>query len=388
VLAADASPEALLSFYDYPGTPPTFSVQLVQARDRYLVYSVTWQSWVRSDYPCNNQVPAFYYQPRRSGKVPAVVVLHSYGTRGAEEEQRLCGYLAARGIACLLPFLPYHYLRTPVGHESGSLMISGDLDRTVQAVRGAIIDARCAVDWLEDRPEVDMQRIGVVGVSLGGIMVHLAMGVEKRFLVGVSILGGGQVADLMWTSPIMTVVRAQLEARRITLPQLRERLQVIEPLTYAALNRPRRVLMIAGRYDLIVPPRAATAMWRALDKPSIIWLNTGHYGAMMIRSQLFDVVGAYLLNQFGERRGPLPQIHDYTLKVGVLMDERIGLAPTLNVTLAHFGSAGFADLALTTDGPLLGISRRLSQVTELGIGVPLGKGLDEIRPYLAFVAVL
>jgi len=383
-----APPEQLLSFFDYPTTPATFSPRLLEAKEHYLIYSVSWESWVHSDYPVNNVVPAFYYQPQRSGKVPAVVVLHAYGTRRAKEEQQLCAYLAERGIACILPFLPYHYMRTPVGHESGALMVGADIDRTVQAVAQAMIDIRTAVDWLQQRPEVDEHRIGIVGVSLGGILMHLAMGIERRFVAGVSVLGGAEVADLLWTSPIMTPVRAKLDRQEMTLPELRRRLRIIEPLTYARLNRPRQVLMIEGRYDLVVPPHSATAMWRGLGEPEIIWLNTGHYGGVLVSRQLHAVVAAYLLNQFGERRGPLPEVHAYTLKAGVMVDDRAGLSATFNVTLVHLGRNGFVDLALTTSGPLIGLSFRLTQVTELGIGAPIGRSLEDVRPYLALLVVL
>jgi dienelactone hydrolase len=384
----NATLDELLSFYEYPSTRPTFTVRLAEVRERYLIYSVTYPSLVRTEYPVNNEVPAFYYQPRRNGKVPAIVMLHSYGTRGADVERKLCGHLADRGIACILPFLPYHYVRTPRGHESGALMISADVDRTIQAVRQAMIDMRVAVDWLQARPEVDPHRIGIVGVSLGGILAHLAMGIEKRFIAGVSVLGGGEVADLMWTSPIMALVRRDLEAKGVTLSELRRRLRVIEPMTYAGLNRPRHVLMIDGRYDLVVPPQSARAMWRALGEPPLVWLDTGHYGATLVSSQLAELVSAYLLNQFGERQGPLPSVRDYTIKLGLLMDEQFGFTPTVSVTLIHLGSQGFVDLALTTKGLLVGISRRLGEVTEVGVGTPVGKGFREVEPYLAFVVVL
>ena len=383
-----ASPEALLSFYDYPGPPTNFSVRLVETRERYLIYHITWRSWVHTDYPVNNQAVAHYYQPRRSGKVPAVVVLHSYATRQARRERKLCGHLADRGIACLLPHLPYHYLRTPVDQISGRLMISGDVERTLEAVRQAVIDIRCGVDWLQQRPEVDPDRIGVVGLSLGGILTHLVMGVESRFSVGVTILGGGQVADVLWKSPILAHVRRQLAASGIGLDELRERLRPIEPLTFAQRNRPRQVLMINGRYDIIVPPHAARAVWRALGEPPIIWLHTGHYGPEFVASQVFEMVSAYLRNKFGERRGPLPDIHEYTVKVGVLMDERFGLSATVNLSLAYLGDYGSVDLALTTDGPLIGVSGMVRQGTELGLGMRLGKGRGRVRPYLAFVVVL
>jgi dienelactone hydrolase len=384
----NTTPEELLSFFQYPRTPPTFTVRLAEVRDRYLIYSVTYPSWVRTEYPSNNEVPAFYYQPRRTGKVPAIVMLHSYGTRGADVERKLCAHLAEQGIACFLPFLPYHGPRTPPGHESGQLMISGDVERTIQAVRQAVIDVRVAVDWLQARPEVDPHRIGCVGISLGGILAHLVMGIDTRFVAGVAILGGGQVADLMWTSVIMARVRAELERNGLTISELRRRLRVIEPITYAGFNRPRHVLMVEGRYDIVVPPRSARAMWRALGEPPLVWLDTGHYGATLISSQLSEMVAAYLLNQFGERQGPLPRVEGYTIKVGLLIDEELGFTPTINVTLLHLGAQGFLDLGLTTGGLRVGISRRLGLFTEVGVGMPIGKGFREVEPYLGFMVVL
>jgi hypothetical protein len=184
------------------------------------------------------------------------------------------------------------------------------------------------------------------------------------------------------------MVRAKLDAEGVTLPELRQRLRIVEPLTYASLNRPRHVLMVEGRYDLVVPRWSSTAMWHALGEPNIVWLNAGHYGALLVSHQLSELIAAYLLNQFGERHGPLPEVHAYTLKVGVLMDDRVGIAATVNATLVHLGRDGFVDLALTTSGPLIGASVRITPMTELGVGVPIGKGFHEVRPYLAFVLVL
>jgi len=51
--------DTLLRFYDYPGPASSFSALLVDTRPQLLIYSVAWQSRVRSAYPVNNVVPAF-----------------------------------------------------------------------------------------------------------------------------------------------------------------------------------------------------------------------------------------------------------------------------------------------------------------------------------------
>lgn len=383
-----ASPSELLEFYAYPGRPTSFSARVIETADRYLLYMVTWQSSVWTPYHADNRVTAYYYQPRHSGKVPAVVVLHSYGTRTAGVERDLSAYLAGRGIACILPYLPYHGPRTPADYVSGKLFITGDVAHTLQSVRQAIVDIRGAADWLQSRPEVDPERIGIVGVSLGGILVNLAMGVDERFASGVAVLGGGEVADIIWKSVILGSVRRELEGRGITLQELRRRLRVIEPLTYAQFNRPRQVLMINGRYDIVVPPFATRAMWRALGEPPIIWLDIGHYGTVLVPSQVMNVAGAYLLNHFGERSGPLPKLHAYTVKLGVFMDEASGLSAGVGLAVAELARNTSLDLTLTTQGVLLGASYMVRHSTELGVGVKLGEGDLTARPYLAVVLVL
>src|SRR5690606_35915138 len=52
-----------------------------------------------------------------------------------------------------------------------------------------------------------------------------------------------------------------------------------DPLTYAGRLRGRRVLMIAGNVDEVVPPRAARRLWEAAGRPPIRWYDCGHYSA-------------------------------------------------------------------------------------------------------------
>ena len=65
--------------------------------------------------------------------------------------------------------------------------------------------------------------------------------------------------------------RSKEELARLTHP--------FDPLTYAAGLRQKRVLMIAGRSDEVIPPSATTRLWEAAGRPPIHWLHCGHYSA-------------------------------------------------------------------------------------------------------------
>jgi hypothetical protein len=54
-----------------------------------------------------------------------------------------------------------------------------------------LYDVTRAVDYLAERPDVDAGRIGVVGHSLGGILVNFVLGLEPRLRAGVASCGYG-----------------------------------------------------------------------------------------------------------------------------------------------------------------------------------------------------
>jgi len=53
----------------------------------------------------------------------------------------------------------------------------------------SVIDYRRAIDYLETRPEIDMDRIGLIGYSLGGIMTYALTAAEPRIKVAVDCVG-------------------------------------------------------------------------------------------------------------------------------------------------------------------------------------------------------
>ena len=50
---------------------------------------------------------------------------------------------------------------------------------------------RQVVDWEESRAEINEEQIAVIGISLGGIISAIAMGIDKRIGAGVFLVTGG-----------------------------------------------------------------------------------------------------------------------------------------------------------------------------------------------------
>jgi hypothetical protein len=74
--------------------------------------------------------------------------------------------------------------------------------------------------------------------------------------------------------------RAQWIASGRTLADLKKLTDPFDPLTYAHRLPGKRMLMIAGNVDDVIPPASARALWNAAGRPTIHWYDCGHYSAI------------------------------------------------------------------------------------------------------------
>lgn len=382
---AAATSEDCLSWYDYDAGAPAVEMSPLASRAGWREYQVTWQSRAPSGSPRNDLVHARYFVPEGARGAPAVIVLHGWGMKTAQYEIELSRRAAAAGIAAVQLTLPYHLQRKPPPGEPRE-MISADLDHSTRALRQAVIDVRSSIDWLRTRPEVDPQRIGVGGISLGALVGDVAFGVDERLAVGVSLLGGGDLPDLVQSSPLLIHLRRSLERREISQADLRERLRCLDPLTFAGRIPPRPMLMINGRDDVVMPPRLARRLWEAAGRPRMIWVRTGHYGLTLVRDQAYRVVIAFLRDAFGMSQGPLPPIYEETLRVGLFASPELGAALAITAVLARPGGHPL-ELSFTSNGPWLGLAAE-DKPLELGVGMALGKAHLRVQPYLSWQITL
>jgi dipeptidyl aminopeptidase/acylaminoacyl peptidase len=188
-------------------------------------------------------------------------------------------YLAQNRIAGLFVQMAYYGPRRPPG--SRLRLLSTDFRQTMDAVRQTVLDLRRAAAWLAARPEIDADRIGIMGTSLGSLMAALTAEMEPRFRRVVVLLGGGGLVDAYYDYPPAATWRKLWELCGGTKEQLARLIAPVDPLTCAGNLRDRRVLFIAGKRDEIMPPRATLALWRASGGQEIIWYDCTHYGALL-----------------------------------------------------------------------------------------------------------
>lgn len=139
----------------------------------------------------NEILPALLYIPERKSnktKVPAMMVLHSTDQLGkmvvtGESPKRGRAYaieLAERGYVVIAP--DYPSFGEMKDYNFGN-------DRYVSGTMKGIFDHMRCVDFLQTRPEVDKNRIGVLGHSLGGHNAIFVSAFDPRLKVTVSSCG-------------------------------------------------------------------------------------------------------------------------------------------------------------------------------------------------------
>ena len=256
----------------------TFPYELEQVREtpNYTVSRVRFPSPIVTADIANNTVHAEYFQPKAAGKRPAVVVLHILGADFALSRY-YAARLADRGVAALFVKLPYYGERRGVDGEKRFL--SADIDRSVASMGQGVCDVRRAAAWLAGRPEVDAGRLGVTGISLGGIVSSIAASVDPTLNRAALLLAGGGLGEVLWEMPEAAKYRLLWVASGRTKADLIALTSPLDPLTYAEGLRGKRVIMMAGRVDEVIPAKAAEALWEKAGRPTIRWFECGHYSA-------------------------------------------------------------------------------------------------------------
>jgi cephalosporin-C deacetylase-like acetyl esterase len=264
---------------------------------------VTFPSPRATQEPQNNTVHAVYFQPRGAGPFPGCVVLHILGGDFLLAET-VANHLASRGVAAMFVKMPYYGERRAPG--SSRRMISEDPEESVEGMTQAVLDIRRATAWLEHRAEVDRRRLGITGISLGGIMSALAAAGEPKLRNVAIVLGGGNFSDVIWglDHPRAAAFRQKWIDGGGTKESFRQALSKVDPVTYGHLLKDRRVLMVAAQHDEVVLPECARALWEAAGRrPELVWLDSGHYTAIRYLPRELVRLDAFFNGSVSEQRG-------------------------------------------------------------------------------------
>jgi pimeloyl-ACP methyl ester carboxylesterase len=277
------------------GKVPAHTIEKLKETRTATIQRICFDSTFPLDFANNNRVTVYHYEPKHCISNRAVIILHGWRSTTLLFEKLLAAALVRRGFHAYLFILPFHFERTPPGRRNGVLYFTLDQQHSSNAYKQTIADLRNLADLL------DMQNLhlGIVGSSLGAVVLHTLTGIDSRFTCSVSILGGGNIHRIVWDGLLGRFVVKYLKRQGITtqdyrqvlidyetylasidktgkIPEPKYHWFTLDPLTYAHLNHPRKTLMINGMLDMIIPKKAVLELHKALGNPELIWLPAFH----------------------------------------------------------------------------------------------------------------
>ena len=213
--------------------------------------------WVRYRSEPQDAVPAVLMVPRqRTPPMPAVICHHQHAGQwelgksevlgwAGDREQAYAAELCRRGYAVLAPdVVGFEERRHPrLGGAEYERFLAHELLLAGWTLQGKLIwDVMRAVDYLCGRPEVDPERIGMMGHSMGGIETWFSMALEPRIKAGVVSCGATTYAAVLAAEVIHN--------HGFYVPGILKWGDIPEVVSLVA---PRPLLLLAGERDPIFP---------------------------------------------------------------------------------------------------------------------------------------
>jgi dienelactone hydrolase len=215
------------------------------------------------------RVPALLTMPMEATQpVPAIVLLH-----GSDQEKEFVEEIA-----------------TPFNQAGFAVVCFDQYMRGERRVRGSVItigrayrercwktvhDTRRLIDYLQTRPDVDRDRIYLIGASYGAITGTAVVAQERRIKAAILVVGGGNCRLIAKAPEVRRELPGWLAPFAGSLLTLV--MGPADPILHAPKTAGIPVLMQNGSNDGVVIPEAGNALFAALGEPKEIrWYPIDH----------------------------------------------------------------------------------------------------------------
>jgi cephalosporin-C deacetylase-like acetyl esterase len=291
----------MLGLLPWPArTPLNVKVTRVLDKGSYTIENIAFESMPKVYVTGNLYVPK-----NRTGRVPAIVYVcgHSYSPQGDKVQYQRHGISLAKNgyVAFILDsiqiaetFALHH------GVHSQSLYDWYARGYTPAGVE--TWNAMRAIDYLETRPEVDAQRIGMTGRSGGAAMSWFTAAVDPRIKV---------VAPVMGISTYAANVEENTQKGHCDC-MFAINTELHDMMHQGALIAPRPLLMMHGKKDNLFPVKGYEEFERTIGKLyssygvresfGNVVVDTGHQDSDFLREQAIRWFDKHLLRVAEDRK--------------------------------------------------------------------------------------
>lgn len=262
----------LMEYYSYPEKKIEAELEKIAESKRYIVQRIEFPSALNVFGTENIKID--YYTQKKPGKFPTVLVLPIAG--GIDFSVRsFAKYFASNGFNCAV-----------VHNREFDMSDAETAEEVEDYFRQTVLDYRQVLDYLVEREEVDADKLGCLGLSLGGIRASIIAGVDERLKCIVMGLAGGSIADITVLSKEKEVEEYITELLEMGISpdvihaELSEKV-ITDPLRLARYADARDILMFTAMFDRVVPRKCCDELWKSIGKPEIVYLFAGHYSSFL-----------------------------------------------------------------------------------------------------------
>lgn len=265
-------PCTLLAYYGYPKRPIEPTIRVRAQKKHYDILRIEFPSAINVFGDENIRVD--YYAQKKPGRQPTVLMLPiSGGVDFSVTSFAAC--FAPRGINCAIVY-----------NREVEIEDTQSAAQVEAYFRQTVLDCRQVLDYLVTRPDVDPNRLGCLGLSLGGIKAGLLAGVDDRIKCVVLGLAGGSMADIALHSTedgledyIDELQDMGVSAETI-YTELLENVRT-DPLRLGPYIDADGTLMFIATFDHVVPTWAGEQLRQAIGGPRTVYLLAGHYTSFL-----------------------------------------------------------------------------------------------------------
>ena len=258
-----------------------------------------------------NLVTARYYRGKSPGAKPLVIVLPIWGIHAYPSNTIAAGLRNhSAGTINILQVLGDNPLFDwdAIGNARSEAEFFPALDRMIGRFVSTVIDVRRVVDWAQTQPDIDPDRIALIGFSMGALVASVTMANEPRLAAGVLVMGGADPHEIL-AACNREIERARervLEQLDWSLDEFRHKLGTaltrINPAGFAGMVHPRRVLIIEAAADTCMPRTARERLWLAMGRPERIAYLYDHRMAFLAMTFLGGNNLQHQIYRFLDRR--------------------------------------------------------------------------------------
>jgi len=288
--------------------------------DKHLVFDASYEPEV----PESSKIHVYLYEP--SNILYDVIFLHGIGNRNIDYLMWFGDSLKEKGIRVSFMILPYHRERAPKGWQGGEPFYTTSPFSCRKHFHNAVSDVSKTLDVIENLRGYDPERIGIIGVSFGGMVATIALAKDKRLKKGVLCCTGGDWRWINWHSPYTEELRrkysekgneygcrsekqcASFRKNAVNVVESFKEIKDIfekspvacyhyDPLAFAKFVE-QPVLFVEAIFDKVIPRASRKGLKRFLRNKKVIYIPSGHKGSYFFRKWLVKKIRKFLLTDW------------------------------------------------------------------------------------------